>query len=188
MDSVTLTTDRLLLDRPRAADIDTVHAHCQDEELQRFVPVPVPYAREHAEGFVLGLVPEWEHSGIEHVFAIRRSADGADAPLLGIVSWQRARGYLGYWLGAGHRGDGVVTEAVRGILPWIFAHDEAETLAWECVQGNLPSAAIARAVGFRYLGEGEIEHRGGPVPAWRAELRRAELGTVDPASWAPVLG
>ena len=56
------------------------------------------------------------------------------------------------------------------------------------MQGNLASAAVARAVGFRYLGEGELEHRGGPAPAWRASLRRDELGSTDPASWAPVLG
>lgn len=188
MHEITLTTDRLTLDRPRETDVDVVRAHCQDEELQRYVPVPVPYEREHAEGFVLGLVPEWDRNGVEYVFAIRRTADGHDAALLGIVSWQRARGYLGYWLGSAHRGDGIMTEAVRGLLPWIFAHEEAETLAWECVQGNLASAAVARATGFRYLGDDEIQHRGGPAPAWRAVLRRDQLGTMDPSSWAPVLG
>lgn len=188
MHDITLTTARLTLDRPRETDTDAVSSHCRDEELQRFVPVPVPYEREHAEGFVLGLVPAWDRDGVEHVFAIRRTADGPDAPLLGIVSWQRARGYLGYWLGAEHRGDGIMTEAVQGLLPWIFAHEEASTLAWECVQGNLASAAVARAAGFRFVGDGEIDHRGGPAPAWRAHLRRDEFGTIDPASWAPVLG
>jgi hypothetical protein len=48
----TLTGARVRLRPWRADDADAVLAACQDAEIQRWTEVPVPYRREHAEGFV----------------------------------------------------------------------------------------------------------------------------------------
>ena len=50
MDTRQLCTRRLLLEAPSATDIDAITAACQDPDIQRWVPIPVPYARQEAEG------------------------------------------------------------------------------------------------------------------------------------------
>ena len=45
MDPVTLETDRLVLRAFTAADVDVVYEACQDEDIQFYTPVPVPYRR-----------------------------------------------------------------------------------------------------------------------------------------------
>ena len=53
-------------------------------------------------------------------------------------------------------------------------------LTWEAAIGNTASAALARAVGFRYRGErpGETLGRDGePVPSWTATMRPGDRGT-----------
>lgn len=187
MQPVVLTTPRFTLSAPRADDVDAVFAACQDRQLQRFVPVPVPYERFHAEGFVLELVPEWWRDDVEYVFGIRRAAD---APLMGVVAWQRARGMIGYWLGASHRGEGVMTEAATAVIDWAFGHEGVDELRWEAAAGNTGSALVAQRTGFRWDGTGRIanvrpdQEEGG----WRAVLRREHLGSVQPVSEWPVLG
>ncbi len=187
MEPVTLRTARFVLSPPREDDIDAVFAACQDAELQRYTTVPVPYSADDAAAFVGEFVPQAWRDGTEHVFGIRRDVD---APLMGVVSWQRARGAVGYWLDAQHRGRGVMTEAVRGLLDWIFAHDDVELLRWECYTGNVGSATVAQRVGFRWKGEGlcSVVDREGAHPwGWLGELRRDDHGTVQLRSEWPVL-
>jgi hypothetical protein len=50
MDTCLPCTRRLLLEAPSATDIDAITAACRDPDIQRWVPIPVPYARQEAEG------------------------------------------------------------------------------------------------------------------------------------------
>ncbi|MBC7760469.1 MAG: hypothetical protein H7201_01440 [Candidatus Saccharibacteria bacterium] len=43
MDKIKLSTDRLILQAPTLADVNAITAAFQDPELQRRVPIPVPY-------------------------------------------------------------------------------------------------------------------------------------------------
>lgn len=52
MDKLRLRTGRLLLEAPSATDIEAITAACQDPEIQRWVPIPVPYALREAEEYV----------------------------------------------------------------------------------------------------------------------------------------
>ncbi|MDO9591556.1 MAG: GNAT family N-acetyltransferase, partial [Microcella sp.] len=171
-EQATLRTARFVLSMPVAADVDAVFAACQDAELQRFTTVPTPYEREHAEGFVLQIVPDWWRGDIEYVFGIRESDE---APLMGVVSWQRQRGFVGYWLGAEHRGRDVMTEALTALVQWVFTHDDVDELRWEAVAGNIGSAIVAQRCGFRWDGIGRIDNvrPGQEDGGWRAVLTRA---------------
>jgi RimJ/RimL family protein N-acetyltransferase len=184
---IVLRTDRLVLSMPVGADADAVFAACQDVELQQYTTVPVPYTRADAEAFVGEYVPEAWAAGAEHVFGIRPHVD---APLWGVVSWQREREAVGYWLAAEHRGRGLMTEALRALLGWVFEHDQVERLRWEAYAGNLGSAIVAQRAGFRWRGEGpcSVAGRDGAHPwGWHGELQRAELGSVRPRREWPVL-
>ncbi|HET8958435.1 MAG TPA: GNAT family N-acetyltransferase, partial [Microcella sp.] len=148
-----------------------------------------PYRREHAVGFVGEFVPGSWADDSEYIFGIR---EAADAPLIGVVSWQRERGYVGYWLDAAHRGRGVMTEALRALVDWVFTHD-VDRLRWEALAGNVGSATVAQRVGFRWdvigpAGYAGRSGRAGENPiGWHAVLRRADLGTVQPREAWPVL-
>ena len=187
IDPITLRTPRFVLSAPRDDDSDAVFRACQDPELQKYTTVPVPYTAVDAAAFVNDYVPQAWQSGTEYVYGIRLRPDAA---LMGVVAWQRERGAIGYWLGAQYRGRGVMTEAVRGLLDWVFTHDDIDLLHWEAYAGNVGSAVVAQRAGFRWGGEGVcvIAGRDGTHPwGWRGTLRRDELGTVEARSEWPVL-
>lgn len=189
MRPVVLRTPRLVLSTPVAADAPTVYEHCQDAALQHWTTVPVPYTMADARAFVEEFVPQQWALGSECVLALRRS--GVPGDLLGVVSWQRARGAVGYWLGAAHRGHGYMAEALRGLVDWVFGPEhDVDHLRWECYAGNLGSAHAARAAGFRWVGFGPcaLPDRSGAHPdGWHGELRREHLGTVEELQRWPVL-
>lgn len=184
---VTLQTERCVLSAPRASDVDAVFRACQDPELQRHTTVPVPYTALDAAAFVNDYVPQAWQASTEYVYGIRLRPDAA---LMGVVAWQRERGAVGYWLGAQYRGRGVMTEAVRGLLDWVFTHDDVTVVNWEAVAGTIGLAVIAQRAGFRWGGEGAcaVIARDGTRPwGWHGTLRREELGSVEARAKWPVL-
>ncbi|WP_210480510.1 GNAT family N-acetyltransferase [Naasia sp. SYSU D00948] len=164
-----LRTERLLLDQPVAADVDDITRYCQDPLFERFMTVPVPYSRRDAEYFVSRHVPDGWASGTEYTWALRVAGS---QDVVGMIALRTARPDLGYWLGAPHRGHGYMTEAVRAVTGWAF-RSGYERVEWECVAGNLASAAVARGAGFGYTGEGPsvLTFRDGSHPhSWHGVL------------------
>ena len=169
MNPVDLRTDRLVLDQLEDGDVDDVTAYCQDPLFERYLTTPWPYHRHDAQFFIDRVVPEGWEEDREFTWAIRT---GAGRPVLGVIGWRRPLAGVGFWLGAPHRGNGYMTEAVAAVADWVFAFD-VPVIRWECVVGNLASAAVARAAGFRYTGEApaEVVGRDGRRPlSWHGEL------------------
>jgi RimJ/RimL family protein N-acetyltransferase len=187
MTPVVLRTPRLLLDQPGERDVDAVFEYCQDSELQRFTTVPVPYRREDAESYLLEVVPTAWAEDTEHAWAIRL-ADVPDAPLLGLIS-SRSFGDVGYWMGAPHRGNGYLGEALEVVIDhWFRAGHERMT--WSCLVGNVPSARTARQAGFHFTGTGPstVAYRDGSRPdSWHAELFAGEPREPQPG-WPAEVG
>ncbi len=184
MTPVELTTARLLLNQPGERDVDTITEHCQDPQFGRFLTIPWPYRREHAESFVREYAPDGWRTDEECTWAIRRASDGLlGGELLGVIGWRRASSMVGFWLGAPHRGGGIMSEALTAVVDWVFAAGQAESVAWECVIGNLASAATARNAGFTFTGTGPLELplRDGTRPdGWRAVLAATDDRTPKP--------
>ncbi|MDM4763635.1 GNAT family N-acetyltransferase [Galbitalea sp. SE-J8] len=169
-----LVADGLTLDRPLETDVETITAYCQDPTFERYLTTPWPYRREHAVGFVESLVPEWWRSESELTWAIRHAPG---APLLGVVGLgvgaNRARG-IGFWLGAPHRGQGIMPRAVEAVCGWALDAGGAASVHWECVVGNVASMAVARKTGFAFtgVGPGRVPSRTGEaIECWHGELR-----------------
>ncbi|WP_167044736.1 GNAT family N-acetyltransferase [Salinibacterium sp. ZJ454] len=179
-----LTSERLRLDPPAASDAARIVEYCQDPLFERFLATPWPYQPADAAGFIESFVPDGWASGTEYTWAVR---SGAGAPLIGVIGLRReAPGVanLGFWIGAPHRGRGYMTEAVRLVSAWAFRDGGVETLKWECYLSNAASAAVARKVGFRYVGTGpaDLADRDGRHPeAWHGVLT-AELQAHPPAA------
>ncbi|WP_157001552.1 GNAT family N-acetyltransferase [Agromyces laixinhei] len=185
---VALRTERLVLDLPVETDVELVAHYCTDPLFRTYLTTPWPYTVEHARAFLVEYVPAAWRSGDELTWALRR---GAGAPLLGVVGLRRGN-EIGYWLGAEHRGEALMAEAVDAVCNWALAGGvgDAESVLWRANEGNLASAQVARAAGFRRTTPriATVPGRDGRVlPAWHAE-RRAEPEPDAYASWEPILG
>lgn len=189
MRPVAIHTARLVLDLPIAADAELVTRYCQDPLFERYLTTPWPYARADADAFLGTYVPDSWASGIELTWAIRRETGGR---LLGVIGVRETQHELGFWMGAEHRGAGLMTEAATAVAEWTLSGGirGASTIFWRAVEGNVASARVARAAGFRRIQPDDptVPTRdGGTLPAWYA-VREA---TIDPrarASWDAILG
>jgi RimJ/RimL family protein N-acetyltransferase len=166
-----LETERLVLDQPTMDDVDRATAYCQDPLFERFMVTPWPYSRADAVGFFVDYVPKaWERN-LEFSWAVRR-----DGEFLGMIGFRPAGGDVGYWLGAPHRGNGYMPEALGAVLDWLFSNGYDDVL-WECFLGNDASVAVARKAGFRFVSEGAsvITARDGThPPALHATITAAD--------------
>ena len=186
MEPVILRTPRLELSLPRPADVDAIHEACQDPDIQRYTPVPVPYERRHAEEFVERVPRDWE-AGQHLTWAIRE-----EGRLIGTVGFYRVDGKgaaeIGYWMAPWSRGGGRMREAADTAIGWGFSPDGLglDRIEWRAVAGNIASAKVAVTLGFRYEGllRQALTSSHGRDDGWIAGL----LATDDrsPRSW-PVL-
>jgi RimJ/RimL family protein N-acetyltransferase len=177
----TLTTGRLRLDELQPGDAQAVFDYCQDPDFERYLTIPWPYRLADADYFIAEHAPEGWRSGNELTWAMRSSEGG----LLGVVGLRTKleRFDIGFWLGAAHRGNGYMPEAVRAVLDWAFDTGFADEVSWECVAGNLASAIVARKLGFTFMGErpSVLPARDGSHPlSWHALLRASDDRTVKP--------
>lgn len=171
---VTLRSERLVLDEPGERDIDAIARYCSDPEVLRWIPLPVPFERVHAEYFVRTFVPNGKEHGTRAEWALRLTPD---APLIGMVEllFQPAKSAeLGFWIAEEHRGHGLMTESLRAVVDHAFdpAGRGLIRLHWEAMIGNDASARVARRCGFHFEGTARagIVYRGQRRDAWQASL------------------
>ncbi|BDZ50659.1 acetyltransferase [Frondihabitans sucicola] len=181
METVNLATDRLLLRPPIDGDVDAVYLACQDLELQRRVPVPVPYTREAAASFVHDHARRGWESGTVVTWALER--DGVFAGVVALDVHAGRRGSIGFWLAPEHRGVGLVLEASRAAIDFAFAPQPnglgLVRVEWRAFSGNFASARVAQRLGFRFEGIARLGAvgRAGLEDDWIA----GRLATDDPA-------
>jgi RimJ/RimL family protein N-acetyltransferase len=180
---VALTTGRMVLSPPTAADIDTLTAICQDPDIPAWTTVPSPYTRADAEKFVLEVIPAAMAAGTDAVFALYQAVGG---DLLGMVGLHRiaprserrtAHAELGYWSAPQARGKGYMTEAARAACGWAFAELCLERIDWMAFAGNHASRRVAEKIGFTIEGTVRSRHvqKGQVVDTWIGSLLQGEL-------------
>lgn len=130
----------------REDDAPRVHAVCQDQEIQRWLPtLPRPYTHEDARAFVtdaLGLGP--------YQFAI--TEDGSVVGSVGLQVAKHETGHVGYWCAPEARGRGITTRAVRRLCRHGLDDLGLERLDLTTDVENLASQRVAEKVGFRREG------------------------------------
>ncbi|MDQ3407100.1 MAG: GNAT family N-acetyltransferase [Chloroflexota bacterium] len=145
----------------RLDDEAAVTAACQDPEIARWVPIPVPYTAEHARQFIAGAEKGWS-DGTQAAFAI---ADASDGRVLGAITLHCGlprRWALGYWIAPWARGRGAATAAVRLLSRWAMREYDLVRLFLYTLDGNEASQRTALAAGFRLDGtlRNYDDHRG----------------------------
>ena len=145
-----LTDGTLVLRLPREADAPAIAAACADQEIARWIPVPVPYRLEDARAFVAFTAEGWS-SWREPTFVI---ADATDGALLGTLAFHRrpdepGKAAVGYWLAPGARGRGAATGAVLLAVRWAFGIEPALVrMELLTLVGNEASGRVALRAGF----------------------------------------
>ncbi len=159
-----LRTHRLTLDIPALADIDEINEICQDELIQKWTTVPVPYTRDSAAFFIEQIaIPGWEKDS--PTWFIRElpeeNVDDSDTvgPIIGAIGLTRdaTTAEIGYWLAPEGRGRGLMSEAVQTVLDFAFEELGVESVQYECQvmngQPNWSSAKVAWRAGFTFEGQ-----------------------------------
>jgi RimJ/RimL family protein N-acetyltransferase len=175
---MTLTDGHLLLRLPEERDVPAITEACQDEELARWVPVPVPYRIEHATGFVDSRPAAWanEETG-EMTFAVTAVDGGQLLGMVGLKAADPTMREIGFWTAPWARGQGVMTAAAR--LTCRFGLDVLglDRVEWWAAVGNVGSRRVAEKLGFTMEGtcRARLPHRGDRLDGWVGGLLAGEL-------------
>jgi RimJ/RimL family protein N-acetyltransferase len=165
---VTLTTARLVLRQPSAADAPAVVAGLNDFEVARYLTrVPFPYSAADADRWLGTLKPPTP--GAAH-FAIELRGDG----LVGVVSLQSE---LGFWLARHCHGRGLMTEACTALLDWHFDALPDDIVQSGAHVGNTASLKVQQKLGFVEWPGTELRFalsHGRDVPHIRTTLSRVD--------------
>jgi RimJ/RimL family protein N-acetyltransferase len=188
MQPVDLSSPLVRLTQPVLADANLMYEYCQDPLFERFLTVPWPYNASDAETFISRYIPGAWKSDEEYTWALR----GPSSPdLQGVISLRIDKSSIGFWLGAPHRGRGVMPEAQRLVADWAFGAGVVHAIYWECLAGNVASARVARKAGFTYTGTGPsvAAYRDGSHPlSWQGWLRASDDRLPKDGWPAEVLG
>jgi RimJ/RimL family protein N-acetyltransferase len=142
---------RIRLRLPMATDEAAVFEACQDPEIQRWVPIPVPYLRQHARGWITDAERGWSE-GRHGALAIANAADDRVLGAIGIGPIDEHRASIGYWVVPAERGRGVATDAVRLLARWALDRLSFRRLDLYHFVGNEASGRVAEKVGFQREG------------------------------------
>jgi ribosomal-protein-serine acetyltransferase len=72
------------------------------------------------------------------------------------IDWQNRIAHIGYWLDAGHQGNGFVTRSCRALIDYAFDELELNRIEIHCAVGNLKSRAVPERL--RFSQEGLVRH------------------------------
>lgn len=178
-----LRTERLVLSPPVTTDIAAITRACQDPEIPRWTPLPSPYTEEDAAWFIADADKRMRaDQGFE--WAIR-----ANGTLIGMISLSRrgpGAAEIGYWTAPAARGQGFLGEAARAIIDHAFEPLGLglDRIEWNAAVGNVASARVARALGFRFEGirRSAFATPRGRVDSWSAA--RIFSDDAAPVAWA----
>lgn len=158
MDPVTLETDRLVLRAFAPVDVDAVYEACQDEDIQFFTPVKVPYRRADAEKRIGEELPAGWATGESCTLGAFRRDSGALVGSYCLFLISPGVYELGYWAVREQRGRGYSVEAARALCDWGWDTLDIHRIEWWAMTGNTGSRAVAEKLGFTV--EGTLRKRG----------------------------
>lgn len=113
--------------------------------------IPYPYTLQDAEEFIAAMTGVDE----DQVFAFAITVDDQVAGSIAVYrqdNIHRQTGELGYYLGEGYWGRGIMTEAVTQICDHVFAESDLIRIFAEPFAHNTASCRVLEKAGFQYEG------------------------------------
>jgi RimJ/RimL family protein N-acetyltransferase len=141
-----LATERLTLRAPRHEDVKAIAVLANDRRIaENTARIPHPYGVDDAEQFIAAV----NRRDGEVCFVIM-----LDGTLIGACGIDpRDQGVeLGYWLGAGYWGRGLMTEAARAVIDHAFGDLRHETLHAGARVSNPASRRVLEKCAFQWTG------------------------------------
>lgn len=149
-----IETERLVLRRWTLADAGDVLAYAADPEWSRFLPLPKPYERRHAEEFVARCVlQDWSTHPVWAIAVAGRASGGINLR----INHEHRKGELGYALARRHWGCGYMTEAAGAVIDAALAAlPELARIQAGANLRNKASIRVMERLGMTH--EGTIRH------------------------------
>ena len=149
MGIVEIKTERLVLKKPGCKDRQSIISQIGDWEVSKWLSrVPYPYTENDADEWIQTISRE------ELTFNIFE-----DDSLVGGIELEFLEENcheLGFWLGKQHWGQGLATEACKGLLRYAREELALKNIISSYMIGNDASARVLAKLGFIRSGEGEI--------------------------------
>jgi RimJ/RimL family protein N-acetyltransferase len=146
MTDATIATERLLLRKPIASDVNPMMEVHQDPEVMRFLGV-YPVTLMTAWKNVAMMVGHWEMLGYGSWVVVDKST----SEIVGRVGLWYPDGWLGVELGwtvkRSRWGEGIATEASRAALQWTWANLQVDHIISMIHRENTASIRIAEKLG-----------------------------------------
>jgi len=150
-----LETRRLRLRPFRRGDERALVDHLAVLEVTRQLAlVPHPYRLSHARAWITDCLAHLASPSNGCRFALERRADGVVIGGAAITPFS-AGFELGYWLGKAYWGEGLGTEAARGVTDFGFGMLGIARIDAFVFDGNPASVRLLEKIGFAYLGLSE---------------------------------
>ncbi len=150
-----IATKRLVLRAPIRGDVpDLVRLADNRAIAEKLARLPSPYTRADAIGFI----EIFSQRPDERPYAITLAEK-----FIGVVGFTFAEGKppeLGYWLGEPYWGQGLMTEAARGLIEAAHRTRHFELIAARALADNAGSLNVLEKLGFKRVGKGR--HETGP--------------------------
>ena len=148
----------MLLRPHRLGDVDDIFEFAVDPEWGRYLPVPIPYLKEHAVQFVERRIrASWpEDSGWAMVL------EGKVVGGIGLrINDHHSAAVLGYSVARQHWGKGLTVEAARAVIDWGFRKWELAKVKAYADARNVQSLRVMEKLGMRREGtlRNHREHR-----------------------------
>lgn len=148
-------------------DVEDIALACQDPQTLRWLPLPRPYRREHAEGFVGDIATQVRESGSGIVCAIDVRGRLHGCIDLKVTDWSAGTTEIGYWVAPWGRGHGLAGRATRVLAEWALRDQGLHRVVVRAATGNVASQRSAEAAGF--VREG-VARNAGVVHGGRVDL------------------
>lgn len=169
---------KLLLDLPTSIETERLIVRCYQPGDGEQVYQAGLRNREHFTRFETGNPINYLNSVEEAEILVREFAAGwvarscffwgifekstgafAGQVYVGVVNWDTPEFEVGYIADIDHAGRGYITEAVKGVLGWIFQHLGAHRVSIHCSEENARSQRVAERCGFVLEGRTREDHR-----------------------------
>lgn len=146
--------------RPWSADdAGALAAAWADPEIARWTGVPSRHDEAAARRWIGGDADR-RARGLALDLVIERAGEVVGEVGLSGVDTDEGRAEIGWWVAPDHRGGGIATSAAALVAAWAVAELDLDVVVARCHRDNPASGAVARAAGFRPVGEE------GPARVW----------------------
>ena len=151
-----ICTKRLRLRLLRVGDAEPIFVLFNNWNVVRWLSSPPwPYTLEHARDWVS------QHDQTNSDDEPRHYVIMLGDALIGVIGWRpqmaaptrEAGPHIGYWLGEPYWGQGLMTEALGGVVHHLFASRPTSVIYSGVFAGNIASLRVQEKIGF--LREGE---------------------------------